>query len=51
MQELVPEATTALGKYARDLTALAKEGKLDPLVGRADEMRRWGLRDLQLRQR
>jgi len=27
-------------KYSQDLTALAKEGKLDPLVGRADELKR-----------
>ena len=30
----------ALGKYARDLTALAAEGKLDPVVGRDEEIRR-----------
>ncbi|MCB0407424.1 MAG: ATP-dependent chaperone ClpB [Bdellovibrionales bacterium] len=30
----------ALGKYARDLTALAEEGKLDPVVGRDEEIRR-----------
>lgn len=29
-----------LGKYARDLTALAAEGKLDPVVGRDEEIRR-----------
>jgi len=27
-------------KYSTDLTALAREGKLDPLVGREDEMKR-----------
>ncbi len=29
-----------LQKYARDLTALAREGKLDPVIGREDEIRR-----------
>ncbi len=29
-----------LTKYARDLTALAREGKLDPLIGRETEIRR-----------
>ncbi len=36
-----PEETyEALEKYGRDLTALAKEGKLDPVIGRDDEIRR-----------
>ncbi len=30
----------ALKKYARDLTDLAKRGKLDPVIGRDDEVRR-----------
>ena len=30
----------ALKKYARDLTAAAREGKLDPVIGRDDEIRR-----------
>ena len=30
----------ALAKYSRDLTALAREGKLDPVIGRNDEIRR-----------
>jgi ATP-dependent Clp protease ATP-binding subunit ClpB len=30
----------ALEKYGRDLTALAESGKLDPVVGRDDEIRR-----------
>lgn len=29
-----------LSKYARDLTALAAEGKLDPVIGRDEEIRR-----------
>ncbi len=29
-----------LEKYSRDLTVLAKEGKLDPVIGRDDEIRR-----------
>src|SRR5881296_3791099 len=36
-----PESTyQALEKYGRDLTKLAKEGKLDPVIGRDDEIRR-----------
>ena len=36
-----PEATLdALGKYGRDVTALARDGKLDPIIGRDDELRR-----------
>ena len=36
-----PEAKyAALEKYGRDLTAQAKEGKLDPVIGRDDEIRR-----------
>jgi ATP-dependent Clp protease ATP-binding subunit ClpB len=36
-----PESTyEALEKYGRDLTALAKEGKLDPVIGRDEEIRR-----------
>lgn len=30
----------ALEKYGRDLTSLAKSGKLDPVIGRDDEIRR-----------
>lgn len=30
----------ALKKYAQDLTALAREGKLDPVIGREEEIRR-----------
>jgi ATP-dependent Clp protease ATP-binding subunit ClpB len=36
-----PEDTyQALEKYGRDLTALARQGKLDPVIGRDDEIRR-----------
>jgi ATP-dependent Clp protease ATP-binding subunit ClpB len=36
-----PEATfQALEKYARDLTDLARGGKLDPVIGRDEEIRR-----------
>jgi ATP-dependent Clp protease ATP-binding subunit ClpB len=36
-----PEETyQALEKYGRDLTALARQGKLDPVIGRDDEIRR-----------
>ena len=36
-----PEAKyQALERYARDLTELARQGKLDPVIGRDDEIRR-----------
>jgi ATP-dependent Clp protease ATP-binding subunit ClpB len=36
-----PEASfDALNKYARDLTAAASEGRLDPVIGRDEEIRR-----------
>ena len=36
-----PEATyEALAKYGRDLTKLAAQGKLDPVIGRDEEIRR-----------
>ncbi|MDQ3931381.1 MAG: ATP-dependent chaperone ClpB [Actinomycetota bacterium] len=36
-----PESTyEALQRYARDLTQTAREGKLDPVIGRDDEIRR-----------
>ncbi|MDP2660307.1 MAG: ATP-dependent chaperone ClpB [Dehalococcoidia bacterium] len=36
-----PEAKyQSLEKYGRDLTALARQGKLDPVIGRDDEIRR-----------
>ncbi len=36
-----PESTyEALSKYGRDLTALARTGKLDPVIGRDEEIRR-----------
>lgn len=43
LQELVDSQPSVLAKYGRDLTHLAREGKLDPLVGRNDEIRRCGL--------
>ena len=33
-----PTNTSNLDKYARDLTKLAREGKLDPVIGRAQEI-------------
>ncbi len=33
-------AVSTLEQYSRDLTALAREGKLDPVIGREDEIRR-----------
>ncbi len=32
--------TGTLDQYSRDLTALAREGRLDPVIGREDEIRR-----------
>ncbi|MBW6401073.1 ATP-dependent chaperone ClpB [Roseomonas sp. HJA6] len=34
------ETFDALKKYARDITAAAREGKLDPVIGRDEEIRR-----------
>jgi ATP-dependent Clp protease ATP-binding subunit ClpB len=34
------ESYQALAKYSRDLTELARQGKLDPVIGRDDEIRR-----------
>ncbi|MCI8299947.1 MAG: ATP-dependent Clp protease ATP-binding subunit [Lachnospiraceae bacterium] len=34
------EATPVLDQYSRDLTRLAVEGKLDPVIGREEEIRR-----------
>ncbi|QGZ63229.1 ATP-dependent Clp protease ATP-binding subunit [Paraburkholderia acidisoli] len=33
-----PSATPQLDQYSRDLTALASEGKLDPVIGRSSEI-------------
>ena len=37
-------ATSTLNQYSRDLTALAREGKLDPVIGRDTEI----MRDVQI---
>jgi ATP-dependent Clp protease ATP-binding subunit ClpB len=34
------EGYEALKKYARDLTQAARDGKLDPVIGRDEEIRR-----------
>ena len=39
-QESSQEGTPTLNSLARDLTELAREGKIDPVVGREDEVRR-----------
>ena len=31
-------ATPMVDEYSRDLTRMAKEGKLDPVIGRAEEV-------------
>ncbi|GLI70724.1 hypothetical protein VaNZ11_015748, partial [Volvox africanus] len=38
--EITEAPPTALSRYGRDITALARKGKLDPLIGRTDELRR-----------
>jgi ATP-dependent Clp protease ATP-binding subunit ClpB len=38
--ENADESYEALNKYCRDLTALARQEKLDPVIGRDDEIRR-----------
>jgi ATP-dependent Clp protease ATP-binding subunit ClpB len=40
IQEEKENTQAALEKYGRDLTQQAKEGKLDPVIGRDDEIRR-----------
>jgi ATP-dependent Clp protease ATP-binding subunit ClpC len=39
-KRLRPGATPTLASYSRDLTAAAKAGELDPVIGRADEVER-----------
>lgn len=39
-QEIAEVPPGPLARYGRDLTALARQGKLDPLIGRTDELRR-----------
>ena len=39
-KEKVKSTTPTLDKYSRDLTALAREGKFDPIVGREKEIER-----------
>ena len=39
-RETVRRNKSTLEQYSRDLTALAREGKLDPVVGRDEEIRR-----------
>jgi ATP-dependent Clp protease ATP-binding subunit ClpC len=40
MNPLSPGGTPTLANFSRDLTALARSGKLDPVVGRDDEIER-----------
>lgn len=37
-QDITPKRQKSLESYAKDLNALAKEGKIDPLIGRDDEL-------------
>jgi ATP-dependent Clp protease ATP-binding subunit ClpC len=39
-RRLGPSATPMLSAFSRDLTALAREGKLDPVIGRDEEIER-----------
>ena len=34
------QATPSLNQFGRDLTDMAREGKLDPVIGRSDETQR-----------
>ena len=34
-----PKGTTALDRFSQDLTAKAKSGEMDPMLGRDDEIR------------
>ncbi|PRP74914.1 AAA ATPase domain-containing protein, partial [Planoprotostelium fungivorum] len=38
--EAAPQTGDALKKYCKDLTALAAQGKIDPVIGREEEVRR-----------
>lgn len=38
--EHAEDSLDALGKYAKDFTQVAKDGKLDPVIGRDEEIRR-----------
>src|SRR3990172_8560142 len=40
VKEERPSKTPFLDQFSRDLTALAKTGKLDPLIGRSEELNR-----------
>ena len=41
IQDNNPEVNLeALSKYGKDITQLAQEGKLDPVIGRDEELRR-----------
>jgi len=41
IQDNNPEVSLeALSKYGKDITQLAQEGKLDPVIGRDEELRR-----------
>jgi ATP-dependent Clp protease ATP-binding subunit ClpB len=39
-EQTADSTTNALNKYARNLNQMAREGKLDPVIGRDDEIRR-----------
>ena len=39
-KKMAAPANSTLEQYSRDLTALAREGKLDPVIGRTDEISR-----------
>lgn len=39
-EDVSARGTRTLDQFSRDLTALAREGKLDPVIGREDEIRR-----------
>ncbi len=40
LRDPVQTATPTLNQYGRDITALARDGRLDPVIGREEEIRR-----------
>lgn len=48
-QHAAPSGKSVLAQYAQDLTARAREGKIDPVVGRDDEIRQ--MVDILMRRR
>ena len=41
LAQISSNSASVLDKFGRDLTALAKSGRLDPVIGRKDEIERF----------